>query len=93
VTSTDTETLKTCSKGQHWRRFQTYTAPAELPVITTAAATPEKRITNAERLRRGLPLAQPEKRHGGDGGKPKPGVSCLPSTTTVTVKEHKATTT
>lgn len=37
-------------------------------------------ISNAERIRRGLPLNKPEKRHNHPGQPGQPGPSCVPST-------------
>ena len=70
-----TGTFTTCS-SQVFKRAYTPAATPTIPVEQIEG----RRITNAERLRRGWPLQKPEKRHANK----RAGVSCTPTTTTVT---------
>ena len=84
VTKTTTETLETCSSAPTQRSY-----PPRDNIKRDAEAEAEpadiERMSNAERLRRGLPPAKPEKRHdGGSGGYPEP--SCMPKTETTYTK-------
>jgi len=89
TTSTVTDYHTTCSGGRNDRRFKTYTPRAERAAIATATATADSRMTNAERLRRRLPISKPViKRHDN-----KPAHSCQPNTETKTVHLTVATVT
>jgi hypothetical protein len=79
-TITVTATITTCKPKQ--KRF--FTADSAAPTAVVPLAEMGRRITNGERLKRGLPLDAPAKRNGGGHGGGNGAVSCIPRTETKT---------
>lgn len=79
VTKTKTEVKETCSAGGHKRSLDVEEEQFDFE------ESEEEYLSNAERLRRGLPLNKPAEKRTFGHGKPPPahGPSCVPSTKTV----------